>query len=351
MATNPLKHLLAAPGRDAAQTVPRAAWAEFLRTSGQHDKAAAVEAQDPAVRALVNPYSITKADQTIGTTTGSGWASDVANGAAVGAYFAAFGTSSAAARLIETALSIRLGGPLSSISFPRSSAAPTACDWTGEGLPIPVWAGALATDTIGPEKKFGIMTLVSGELAKRSAGFAVFKKMLDEKASISFDAAVFSDAAGDATIHRGLRNVATPVTATGSIEYDTAALLAGLAEIGGSGAAVIVANPQEASLLAIHLPFLKVPVWPTRALPAGTILALDPSAFVVSFGGVDFDISREALVHMSDVPLEIVAGTGPTVADPVRSAWQTNSVAIRMIVDIAFVQRGNLVTTMATAWL
>jgi hypothetical protein len=38
-------------------------------------------------------------------------------------------------------------------------------------------------------------------------------------------------------------------------------------------------------------------------------------------------------------PLEIVSGTGPTAADPVRSLWQTASVGVRMIMDVSFKMR------------
>jgi hypothetical protein len=35
-------------------------------------------------------------------------------------------------------------------------------------------------------------------------------------------------------------------------------------------------------------------------------------------------------------PLEIVSGTGPTTADPVRSLWQTASVGVRMLMDVSW---------------
>jgi hypothetical protein len=42
---------------------------------------------------------------------------------------------------------------------------------------------------------------------------------------------------------------------------------------------------------------------------------------------------------MSDTPLEIVSGTGPTTADPVRSMFQTNSVALKMMMDVTWNMR------------
>jgi hypothetical protein len=42
---------------------------------------------------------------------------------------------------------------------------------------------------------------------------------------------------------------------------------------------------------------------------------------------------------MSDTPLEIVSGTGPTTADPVRSMFQTNSVALKMTMPLTWAMR------------
>jgi hypothetical protein len=44
-------------------------------------------------------------------------------------------------------------------------------------------------------------------------------------------------------------------------------------------------------------------------------------------------------MRLCAAPLEIVSDTGPTTADPVRSLWQTASVALLVTHAIAFFQK------------
>ena len=48
------------------------------------------------------------------------------------------------------------------------------------------------------------------------------------------------------------------------------------------------------------------------------------------------DASGEAAIHMSTVPLPLVAGA---TADPIRSAFQTASVVLRLILDATWALR------------
>jgi hypothetical protein len=72
---------------------------------------------------------------------------------------------------------------------------------------------------------------------------------------------------------------------------------------------------------------------------ANRIIAIRNSDFATAIGDApEFDMSEQATIHMEDTtPLEIVSGTGPTTADPVRSLWQTNTMGIRMLMDVSWV--------------
>jgi len=74
---------------------------------------------------------------------------------------------------------------------------------------------------------------------------------------------------------------------------------------------------------------------------AGRLVALRNSDFATATGDApEFDVSETAVVHMEDTtPLEVVSGTGPTTADPVRSFWQTGTIGIRMIQDVSWKMR------------
>jgi hypothetical protein len=73
---------------------------------------------------------------------------------------------------------------------------------------------------------------------------------------------------------------------------------------------------------------------------AGRLIAIRNTDFVGAGGNPAFDISEQATIHMEDTtPLEIVSGTGPTTADPVRSLFQTASIGVRMLLDVSWTMR------------
>jgi hypothetical protein len=74
---------------------------------------------------------------------------------------------------------------------------------------------------------------------------------------------------------------------------------------------------------------------------AGRLIALRNSDFATALGDApEFDVSEQATIHMEDTtPLEIVSGTGPTTADPVRSLFQTATIGVRMLMDVSWKMR------------
>jgi hypothetical protein len=343
-----LRKALAAPRASAAKSLEAAAWATVLRHAGRREDADAIERGDELAARILTP-AVMRADQTVGTTTGSHWANDIVT-SAVGDYFSTLAPISAGPRLIAAAQRVPLA-PANSITFPTSNFAPSSPPWVKEGDPIAVTSATFGGATLGPEKKLAIAITFTRELAKRSDGRAVFNQMLREYAAHAIDQALFSaDAASDAG-HAGLRYGLTPIAGAGNVEDDVAGLLCEVARLGGSGQTALVCNPREAAIIAVRLPQLATPVWQTRALAAGTVLAIDVAAFASSVGEPEIFASEEAIVHMSDVPLEIVSGTGPTTADPVRSLFQTAAIGLRLLVDMAFVQRNSALAVMeSVSW-
>lgn len=283
---------------------------------------------------------INKADASPLDTTGAA--------AIVGTSVADFFTGlpdSAGAKLISAGLILPLEGQ-GSITIPRRNSAGSAGSSVAEGSPIPVKSGDIAAATLGPSRKAGIITVLSGSLFRRSAAESIFRQILMEDASLTLDAALFATTAGDDEAMAGLLYGVTPTAAYGggdavAIVEDLKAMGSAIAAAGGGGRLVIIANPKQAISLALLMPNLSWPVWPCSALPAGRVIVMDPTAFASGFGsGVDIDVSKDGTIHMSDTPLEIVSGTGPTTADPVRSLWQTDSIGMRMLIDMAFIMRG-----------
>src|SRR6266699_6345189 len=69
---------------------------------------------------------------------------------------------------------------------------------------------------------------------------------------------------------------------------------------------------------------------------------VDAADFITATGDTpNFSISDQAILHMEDTsPVQIgTVATPPTVAAPARSLWQTDSIAIRMIMDINWAMR------------
>src|SRR5205814_1331334 len=118
-------------------------------------------ASDRAAMSLVE-----KAASTPATTTGTGWAAELAAGTRVAAAFIA-SLGGAAAALVGRGLELDLGG-INTINLPYASTlAPAA--WVVEGAPIPVSQDVTAKSTLGPSRKLAIIQSISAELVAYSA--------------------------------------------------------------------------------------------------------------------------------------------------------------------------------------
>jgi hypothetical protein len=343
---------LRAPRADLSKSLENAAWASYLAAVHRRDHAARVLKSDPRAEQLLNPASVRqKADASPGTTGTAGFGAELAQ-TAVGGFFTSIQPLSAAARLIAMGERVPLGAT-ASVSFPIADSSPSATPWVEEGTPIGVRRFSFDADVLGPAKKIATIVAFSRELWKRgAAGRTIFNRLLGEVTAHSLDLAVFGDqAASDATC-AGLRAGLTPVGGSGDPETDIILLANAVSTLGGGGDVAFIANPQEANVLRIRLPALSLPVLASRAMPTGSILAIDPTCFAISISDLEIFAAEESVIHVSDTPLEIVSATGPTTADPTRSTYQTGVVALRMIVDLSFVARGNRVALMeSVSWI
>jgi hypothetical protein len=84
-------------------------------------------------------------------------------------------------------------------------------------------------------------------------------------------------------------------------------------------------------------------------VPPGQAIMLDAADFTTAGNeGMQMEISDTATLHFDDTaPADIVSGAAPgTPATPVKSMWQTDSLALRMIHRLSWVMRRPLVTWM-----
>ena len=190
----------------------------------------------------------------------------------------------------------------------------------------------------------------------------LLRQAIQEDTAISLDSVLLDANAATAIRPPGLLNgisTLTPSTATTTFDAvvaDLKALSNALltATLGHVRNMVWLMNPSQ----VLSLGFVAAPgagVFPFKdevsrgtllgrtiiesaTVPIGTVIVLDAADFVsVGDEAPRFEISDQATLHMEDTtPLGINDGTPAT---PVRSLWQTDSMALRLIMPINWAMR------------
>jgi HK97 family phage major capsid protein/HK97 family phage prohead protease len=252
------------------------------------------------------------------------------------------------------------------VSIPaRTTSTTVAGSFVAQGAPIPVRQGAFTATTL-TVKKMGVITSFSREMAEHStpAIEAVLRQAIVEDTSVAIDTILLDATATSATRPAGLRNGvtgATPTTGGGlaALVGDVKAL-AGSLITGSNGHLrdpVWIMNPIQ--VLSIQFQtnatgqfifqdeiaqgrFRGYPLYQSTTVPSGTVLLLDAADFFSATGDAPvFNASDTATLHMDDTtPLALSATGAPnTVAAPIRSLYQTDSLAIRMTWDLNWAMR------------
>jgi HK97 family phage prohead protease/HK97 family phage major capsid protein len=253
-----------------------------------------------------------------------------------------------------------------SVSLPTRSATPTvAGSFVGEGAPIPVRKAGFTSITLTP-KKMAVITAMTREITERSTPQIeqLLRNAIQEDTAVAIDS-VLLDATAASTIRpAGLRNGIT--TAAGTAGGGIAAVVADLkgmlgtlntATNGNLRSLVFLMNPAQAIALSLtqnaggDFPFAQeinqnrfqgYDVIQSTTVPAGVVIALDAADFFSATGDEPrFEVSDQATLHMEDTtPLAIgTAGAPNTVAAPVQSMFQTDSLALRMILPMNWAMR------------
>lgn len=312
-------------------------------------KAAAVAAlgakiggQDEAARRLgVAPDSpagqVLRAVTEVGSI--SGWGSDLTQSSVADLIGGLTGVSAGAA-LLARGLTIRATRRES--VFAPAIATGVVAAWRAEGAPIPVSRFLLDRVELAPRSLTVLMGLTTETLTRASAE-AVVRAAMDEATAAALDAALFSDTAGDDTRPAGLLQGVAGLAGYGggdalALTQDLNALALALTPV-SAGGIVLVMSPARALRLSLMAPQLALPVLPSVAVAEDAIIAVAPAALASLAGGVTFNVGRDAALVMTDDAGELVPDGGPA-SDPVRSYFQTDAVAFRMILGITWGMRG-----------
>jgi hypothetical protein len=250
--------------------------------------------------------------------------------------------ASAAAQLFAECFQVDLAG-VTSVRLPYVTTTPQP-GFIAEGAPAPAAQLSLSNVDIGPTRKLLILAGLSGELDNATPGTAsaAIGKALSDACTKAVDAAAFDTAAESTTRPAGLLNGVASLTAAVAGGSDLETLAADLASLVNAIAAANI-NPEGLVLVASWKQALKLRLLAgsrfdtviigTSALADRTVVGVAPGGVGFGYNGTpEVTTSREATIHYeSATPLAIgTAGTPPTIAAPTRSAFQTDTLILKV---------------------
>jgi len=325
---------------------------------------------------IVMSRLITKAAAIPADTTTSGWADTL--------------VSTTIADLIQTLTPLAiypklaaLGddftfGRAGSVTLPaRNTASMVSGGFIAQGAAIPVKQGAFAPVTFTP-KKMGVITVVTREILTHSTPSIenILRTVLLEDTAVAIDSVLLDATAASAIRPAGLKAGVGKVTASA-----TASIVGFIADIKALATALLtnakgnlrapawlmnLTDVLAASLLTTtavgETPFreemsrgslLGIPILTSSTVAADTMYLIDAADFVSATGDTpQFSISNQAVIHMEDTNPAAISTSPGVFASPVRSLFQTDCIAIKMLLDINFGMRrtGVVQWTDTLAW-
>lgn len=306
------------------------------------------------------------------TTTLTGWAAELVQ-TAVGEFI-----NSLMPMSVYPGLSA-IGGRFSFgrngiVSLPSRNPTPTiAGSFVAEGAPIPVRQGAFSPITLTP-KKMGVISTFTRQLAEHStpAIEQLIRQAMQEDTAIAIDTVLLDATAADTTRPAGLRygvNVTTATSGGGfaALVGDIKGLVGVLSAANSLRAPVWIMNPVDVLSMTLtqnaggDFPFaIEVNqarlqgyriIQSTTQTP-GTVILLDAADFFSAVGDEPrFDVSDQAVLHMEDTSPQAIGLSGSATL-PIRSLWQTDTIGIRMLLDINWAMRrtGVIAYTQSVTW-
>jgi HK97 family phage prohead protease len=319
--------------------------------------------EDEATRAVVEWQ--TKAASAPAMTSVVGWAAELVQQIVVD-FMATLYPKAIYPRFSSLGLSLSFGRN-GKIIIPTRSRTPTiAGSFVGEGLPIPVRQGAFTSQTLLP-KKMAVITTWTREIDEHSipAIEGLLRDAIQTDTAIALDSVLIDSNAATVIRPAGILNGVSGLTPTagggfnalvGDIKQLTNALLTGT--LGNIRNPVWLMNPAQVNSIGLVaspgagvFPFREEigtgrlggwPVIDSGTVPLGTVIVVDAADFVsVTGDGPRFEISDQATLHMEDTaPTDIsTSGTPAVVAYPAKSMFQTDSLALRLIMPINWTLR------------
>ena len=292
---------------------------------------------------------MTKGAQNPAITTDAAWAGALVQ-EGFGAFMDLIAPSSVVANLPLARYSF---DGYNSLKIPKrlaSAAKNLAGAFVGEGNAIRVGAAKLGSITLTP-KKLAVIGTFTAEIMEQSTPNieTLIRKFILDDTAVALDTAFLSAAAGTAVAPAGIANGVTPVNSTGAtvdkVDTDLGAALDAIEKAVINGNFVwVMSNSNKRKLGQLRVatgdrayPEIGNGNLMGKAVVASTtveddkIYLIDCSSVGIAGGVPSFLVSNTSTIHEEDTtPLPIVDGAAKT-ANPVRSLYQTDAYAIRMI--------------------
>ena len=330
---------------------------------------------DPMTKTIMD--MVTRSATYPATTILTGWAAELAQQTWT-ALMPLLMPASIMPRLGARGLTLAFG-TAGKIWIPTRSRTPSiGGSFVGEGGAIPVRQGAFTSQFLTP-KKMAVITVWTKEMQDHSqpAIEGVLREAIQQDTAVAVDSVLLDANAATVIRPAGLLNGVAAITATAitngalaAIVGDIGALVSAIttATYGNVRSLVWLMNPTDmlrAGLISAAntgiFPFREelarnslanIPVIDSATVPAKTVILIDAADFVVAGGGAPrMEMSDQATLHMDDAATELVASPS-TVAAPQRSLFQTDSLALRMVLPLNWVQRrtGTIAWTQNVTW-
>ncbi len=254
-----------------------------------------------------------------------------------------------------------------------------AAGFRAEGSPIPVKGLQFSSQSLTPKNMGVILTATEEMLSRSSIDLAsYFQRAMATDTAEYLDGEFIGNVAGSTIRPAGIRNGlpvgdTRPASGTGTtadIVADLKVMLIAMANafMGGSNTRWIMSpkNWYTVSMAltatgALQFPetangtLINIPALVTTKIPDDVVLLVDFSHISTGFGAPQFLASQQATIHEETVPEPISeVGIPNVVAAPVRSLYQTNSWALRLLLDAdwAKLRSAGLVQELtAVAWI
>jgi hypothetical protein len=125
---------------------------------------------------------------------------------------------------------------------------------------------------------------------------------------------------------------------------DLSGLAAQVADV-SNGDIIFITDPKSYTKIAFNRGAdFEFEVLPSSALAAGVVIALAAPAFVVAVDpNLRISSSKESTVQLDTAPVSNILSTG----SPVRSLFQTDSIAVRIIFNVSWALRAPAASSVA----